>query len=125
MTKRSSMSTRVAADVVAAASAVAPAEHRSTAEQINHWARLGMQIERSDTLLTRHALEVAAGRAQFSTLAETERRAAHALVDARIAERAAGERFGAAARSAGLTTVALDDDGRLVEIGPDGAHLGR
>jgi hypothetical protein len=106
--------------VVAIASAVAPSEHRTTAEQINHWARIGMQVERSGTVATRRVLAVAAGEAQFSTLDAQERETAHALIDAEIAERAAGQRFGPAARAAGHTTVSLDADGDLVEIAADG-----
>lgn len=47
MAKAASTPTLVAADVVAAATAVAPHEHRSVAEQINRWARLGMQLDRA------------------------------------------------------------------------------
>ena len=46
MAKGTSTPTRVAADVAAAASAVAPSEHRTATEQINYWARIGMQVER-------------------------------------------------------------------------------
>jgi hypothetical protein len=116
VTKPASTSTRVAGDVVAIASAVAPGEHRTIAEQINHWARIGMQVERSGSVATRRVLAVAAGEAQFSTLDGDEREAAHALIDAQIAERAASERFGPAARAAGHTTVSLDEDGHLIEL---------
>lgn len=120
MAKRTSTPTRVTADIAAAAAAVAPAENRTIAEQINYWTRIGMQIERSGSVASRRVLAVAAGEAQFSSLDPDERATAHALVDARIAERAAAERFGRAARAAGQTTVSLDHDGNLVEITPDG-----
>ncbi len=120
MGRPTSTSTRVAGDVVAIASAVAPGEHRTIAEQINHWARIGMQIERSGAVATRRVLAVAAGEAQFSTLGPDERGTAHALVDAEIAERVARQRFGPAARAAGHTTVSIDGDGRLVEISAEG-----
>lgn len=120
MVKRASAPTRVSADIAAAAATVAPAENRTMAEQINYWARIGMQVERSGSVTNRRVLAVAAGEAQFSSLAPEERTAAHALIDARIAERAAGERFGRAARAAGQTTVSLDDQGKLIEITPDG-----
>jgi hypothetical protein len=122
MSKGASTPTRVAADVAASAAAVAPSEHRSIAEQINYWARIGMQVERSGSLAHRRVLAVAAGQEQFSGLDTEERVAAHALVDAQIAERAAAERFGPAARAAGHTTVSIDDEGRLVEISPGGAR---
>jgi hypothetical protein len=120
VSKPASTSTRVAGDVVAIASAVAPGEHRTIAEQINHWARVGMQVERSATIATRRVRVVAAGEAQFSTLEEDEREVAHALIDAQIAERAARERFGPAARAAGHLTVSLDEEGHLIEITAEG-----
>ena len=94
------------------------------AEQINYWTRIGMQVERSATASARRIMAVAAGTAQFSTLSTEERSAAHALIDARIAERAATERFGPTARRAGYATVSVDDEGNLVEIAPDGTRRG-
>lgn len=120
MAKRTSTPTRVTADIAAAAASVAPTENRTMAEQINYWTRIGMMVERSGSVASRRVLAVAAGEAQFSSLTPDERTAAHALVDGRIAERVAGERFGRAARAAGQSTVSLDDEGNLIEISPDG-----
>lgn len=120
MAKGTSTPTRVAADVAAAASAVAPSEHRTAAEQINHWARIGMQIERSGSLASRRVLAVASGEAPFHELSPDERQAAHSLIDAAIAERVADLRFGPTARSTGQITVSIDPGGHLVEIAPDG-----
>jgi len=83
-------------------------------EQINHRARVGMQIERSGSVTTRRVLAVANGDEQFSTLTPTERTTAHALVDARISERTSKQRFGRDTRAAGSTTASLDD-GNLIE----------
>lgn len=122
MAKTSSIPTRVAEDVATTAKAVAPAENRSATEQISHWARIGMQIERSGSVATRRVLAVATGQAQFSSLTDEERVAAHAMVDARISELAAAQSFGAAARDEGHSTVSLDEDGNLIEIGADGGR---
>lgn len=122
MAKGATTPTRVTADVVATAASVAPAENRTVTEQINYWARLGMQVERSSSVAGRGVLAAVTGEAQFSTLTPEERAIAHATVDARIAERVAKERFGAAARKAGQVTVSIDDDGTLVEIAPDGGR---
>ena len=122
MAKGASTPTRVNADVAAAAAAVAPAENRTTAEQINYWVRLGMQVERAASATSRGVLAVVSGDAQFSTLDPHERAAAHASIDARMAERVADQRFGPAARKAGRVTVSIDDDGALVEIAPDGTR---
>lgn len=122
MAKGATTPTRVTADVATTAAAVAPGEHRTITEQINYWARLGMQIERSASAAGRRVLAVAAGEEQLSTLTGEERAVAHATIDARIAERVAGARFGPAARKAGQVTVSIDDDGTLIEIAPDGSR---
>jgi hypothetical protein len=120
--KAPSTPTRVAGDIAATAQAVAPAEHRSVAEQINHWTRIGMLVERSGSVANRRLLSVVSGQAQFSSLSADERATAHALVDARIAELGASQSFGPAARADGQTTVSVDDDGNLIEIAPDGSR---
>jgi D-serine deaminase-like pyridoxal phosphate-dependent protein len=122
MAKGASAPTRVMADIAATAASVASAENRTATEQINYWARIGMQIERSGSVTSRRVLAVAAGEAQFAGLVPEERSAAHAVIDARLAEQAAKERFGPAARAAGHTTVSIDDDGALIEIAPDGSR---
>lgn len=122
MAEGASTPTRVTADVVATAASVASTENRSVTEQINYWARLGMQVERSTSVTSRRVLAVVAGDAQFSTLTPEERTVAHATIDARIAERIAKERFGPVARKAGQVTVSIDDDGTLIEIAPDGSR---
>lgn len=122
MAKAPSTPTRVAGDIAATAHAVAPAENRSVAEQISHWARIGMLVERAGSLANRRLLAVISGQAQFSDLSGDERTTAHALVDARIAELAASQSFGPAARADGQTTVSIDDDGTLIEIAPDGTR---
>jgi hypothetical protein len=122
MSKGASMPTRVTADVAATAASVAPTENRTIAEQINYWLRIGMQVERSTSLDSRRVLAVIAGEAQFSTLTSPERTIAHSMIDARIAERVASQRFGTSARKAGQVTVSIDDDGTLVEIAPDGSR---
>src|SRR3546814_18495533 len=78
---------------------------------------------RTDTLFPYTTLfRSAAGDAQLSSLTPPERTAAHALIDAGIAERAARERFRRPARTAGQTTVSPDDDGNLIDIPPDGSR---
>jgi len=79
-------------------------------------------VDRTVSAEGRRVLDVVTGAAQFSTLTRQERTAAHATIDARLADRVASERFGPAARKAGHVSVSLDDDGTLVEIGPDGVR---
>lgn len=122
MTKGHSTPTRMKADIAATAASVAPTQHRTTTEQMNFWARIGMQVERSMSVAQGRVLAAVSGDAQFSALTPEERTVAHATIDARIAERAAEQRFGPDARKAGHVTVSIDDDGNLIEIAPDGSR---
>lgn len=79
-----------------------------------------MHVDQSTSLANRRVLAVVAGEAQFSTLTPRERDSAHAMIDARIAERAADQGLGPLARNAGQTTVSLDDDSNIIEITPRG-----
>lgn len=119
---KASVPTRVNADVANAAGSVALVENRSTTEQINYWARLGMQVERASSLDGRRILDVVSGSEQFSTLSVQDRVVAHATIDAQMAERVADEHFGEAARKSGQVSVFLDGDGSIVEVGADGVR---
>lgn len=116
MAKPATTPTRISSDIVAQADAVAHLEDRSTTEQINHWTRIGMQVERSNTLASRRVLAVARGSEQFAELGNDERTAAHALIDADISDRAERARLGETAVADGRMSVSIDDDGNLVEI---------
>lgn len=122
MGKGSTTPTRIVDDVATVAAALAHEEDRTMAEQINYWARLGMQVERSASLANRRVRAAAAGTGQFAPLSADERLAAHAMVDAGIAARAAKQRFGRDVRASGQTTVSLDEDGNVVEIAADGTR---
>ena len=61
-----------------------------------------------------------AGTTALSQLTPEEALVANAEIDAAISERARDVDFGAVLASAGITTVALDDEGRLVRYDPDG-----
>lgn len=119
----SSTPVRVADDVAADAKSVAAREHRSTTEQINRWARIGRNVDLSTSVDQRRIMAVVAGDTQFKSLSPRERVLAHAIVDADIERLAADAHFGAEARDErGLTTVALDANGGLVLMAPDGTE---
>ncbi len=122
MARRAPSPTRVSADIATAAASVALNENRSAAEQINYWARIGMQVERAASSGSRRVMAVVSGAAQFSDLMSDERAVAHATIDARIARRVSDQSFGANQRKVGQVTVSVDDDGQLVEISPDGSR---
>ena len=114
--------TRIAPDVYAAAQQAAVRESRSAAEQINHWARLGQSLALSQSASRRRVEAVLAGSLPMSVLRPEEREVVNAELDAAITAAAQSTPLGLAASAAGVTTVALDDEGRLVEYRPDGTH---
>lgn len=122
MAKTAKQPMRVPTDIAEVAAQVAIDEDRSQTEQVTYWLRIGMQVERAASADSRRALAVASGHAQFAELTAPERATAHATIDARIAARAASISFGEHARTAGQTTVSLDDEGALIEIAPDGTR---
>jgi len=112
--------TRFAADLIDAAAVEGPLESRSGKMQLEHWARVGMHVSMRDTVARRRVEAVLAGDAELSQLDEAERVVANAEIDALIAERTRKVSLGAAASATGITTVALDDEGRIVSYAPDG-----
>lgn len=120
MGKGASTPTRVNVDLAENAASVAAIENRTATEQINYWARIGMQVERATSAASRRILAVVTGDSQFAELDVADRTVAHATIDARMAERIAAAKFGTDARRAGQVTVAIDDDGNLIEIAPGG-----
>jgi hypothetical protein len=112
--------TRIAPDVFAAAQQAAARESRSAAEQVNHWARVGQSVALHQSASRRRIEAVLAGSLPMSVLRPDEREIVNAELDAAITAKAQSTPLGAAVSTDGVTTVALDDEGRLVEYRPDG-----
>lgn len=113
--------TRVAADLLEAAEREAQRESRSTREQLDHWARLGMHIAMASTAARRRVEQAVAGEVPLSDLTDDERPVANAELSLAISEAANRMSFANRLAAEGVTTVTLGDDGNLVERGPDGA----
>ena len=109
--------TRIASDLYAAAQQAAVRESRSAAEQVNHWARLGQSLALHQSASRRRIEAVLAGTLPMSALRPDERDVVNAELDAAITSRAQSTPLG---KAVGGTTVALDEEGRLVESRPDG-----
>ena len=112
--------TRIAPDVYAAAQHVAVRESRSTAEQVNHWARLGQSVALHQGSSRRRIEAVLTGTLSMSVLRPDEREIVNAELNAAVTATAQSTPLGRAVSADGVTTVALDDQGRLVEYRPDG-----
>lgn len=112
--------TRVAADLLAAAEREAAAESRSTRQQLDHWARLGMRVSMRTTAARRRIERALAGELPLAGLSEDEQAVANAEIDAAVAADAAGASYADQFAREGVTTVGLDSHGRVVERRPDG-----
>ena len=75
--------TRIDEDVTSAAKVAAELFSRSTAQQVNHWARIGRELESSASISQRDIAEVLAGRASYDELSAREQ----AVVRAEWSER--------------------------------------
>ena len=112
--------TRIAPDVYAAAQQAARRESRSAAQQIDYWIRVGQGYSLQQNASRRRIEAVLEGALPMSALRREERQIVNAELDAAITTKAQATPLGAAVQADGVTTVALDDQGRLVEYRPDG-----
>ncbi|MGH3412354.1 MAG: TA system antitoxin ParD family protein [Marmoricola sp.] len=112
--------TRFAAELVDAAAAEGARQSRSARQQLDHWVRVGRAVSGS-TSAARHRVEAAlAGQLPLTSLTDEEGVTFNAEIGAAIEENLAGTHYGRTLATEGITTVALDEDGRLVEYDPDG-----
>jgi ParD-like antitoxin of type II bacterial toxin-antitoxin system len=114
--------TRFDADLFDAALDEGRRENRSGRQQLEHWTRIGRMFSAYETATRRRIAEAVRGDIPLSALSGDERLVANIELDVAIRERAAGASFGYALLKAGVTTVALDDNGDLVEFRPDGSR---
>lgn len=113
--------TRIDEDLFAAAKSAGEALSRSAAQQINHWARIGRELEASRAVSVRDVAEVLAGRASYDELGAREQAVVRAEWDERMAELRMGLNLEDEFIAAGETWVEADPQGRTVERGGPGA----
>lgn len=111
--------TRLPTDLIEAAEAEGREEHRSAAKQLEHWARFGMFFA-GQTDVSRRIQRAVAGRVPLTELTSEERLVANATIDANISVAANSVSFADRLAARGVTTVLIDDEGRLIERHPDG-----
>lgn len=112
--------TRFAIDLLEAAAVEGGREGRSAKQQLDHWARVGRAVSMHHTAARRRIEAALAGTLDLTELSGTERVVVNAELDATVNEVAQEISFGERLAAEGVTTVALDDGGRLVEHRPDG-----
>jgi hypothetical protein len=121
MAKADDRVTRVAADLVDAAAAEGARQSRSTKQQIDHWARVGRAVSSQHSASRRRVEAALAGDLELSELTVEEGVVFNAEISAAIEEGLARTNYGDVLAARGVTTVALDDSGEVVEYAPDGS----
>lgn len=111
---------RFDAELYEAAAAEGRREARSATQQLAHWARLGRSLSSTTSAAQRRIEEVLAGRRPMVELGAEEGAALNARIDVAVEEFLEASHYGEALAGEGVTTVALDDEGRLVRHLPDG-----
>lgn len=113
--------TRFASDLVDDAAVQGARDSRSATQQLDYWVRLGRAVSTSTSQARSRIEDALAGSLAMSALTGDEGAVLNAEVTAAIERDLATRHYGRDLASAGITTVALDDDGTLVEYRPDGS----
>jgi len=116
-----SKTTRLPVDLIEAAEAEGRGEHRSAAKQIEHWARFGMYFDGQTSSSRRRIQRAVAGEALLADLDADEQVVANAAINAAISTAANEMSFADRLAARGVTTVVMDDEGRMVRRHPDGS----
>ncbi len=115
--------TRVAADLVDSAAAEGARQSRSAKQQLDHWARVGRAVSSQHTAPRRRVEAALTGHLPISELTVEEGVVFNAEISAAIEESLARTNYGAALAGLGITTVALNEAGDIVEHRPDGTEV--
>ena len=118
MTSKPDRPTRFAADLIESASAEGARQSRSTKAQLDHWVRVGRAVSVRNDAVTRRLEAALAGTLPVSMLTPPERVLLNAEIDAAVQERAQAINFREYFTGQGITTVALDEEGRLARFHP-------
>ncbi|OBF28201.1 hypothetical protein A5724_27625 [Mycobacterium sp. ACS1612] len=115
--------TRFAADLMDAAAAEGARQSRSAKQQLDHWARVGRAVSSRHSAARRRVEAALAGELELTELSHEEGVVFNAEISAAIEEKLAGANYGGILAGRGVTTVALNDAGELVEHRPDGTSV--
>ena len=113
--------TRVAADLMDSAAVEGARQSRSAKQQLDHWARVGRAVSSQQAAARRRVEAALAGDLELRELSVEEGAVFNAELAAAIQENLADTNYGGVLAGRGITTVALDDNGDIVEHRPDGS----
>ncbi len=115
--------TRVAADLLDSAAVEGARQSRSAKQQLDHWVRVGRAVSSQQSAARRRVESALAGDLELRELSAEEGVVFNAEVAAAIQENLARSHYGEVLAARGVTTVAVNDDGEIVEHRPDGTSV--
>ena len=115
--------TRFAADLLDSAAAEGARQSRSAKQQLDHWARVGRAVSSRHSAARRKVEAALAGKLELAELSEEEGVVFDAEISAAIQESLADADYGRVLAGRGITTVAVNEDGEIVEHRPDGSSV--
>ncbi len=121
MTETADRVTRFAADLIDSAAAEGARQSRSAKQQLDHWARVGRAVSSQHSAARRKVEAALTGDTPLSELTAEEGSVFNAEIAASIEESLARVDYGSTLAARGITTVALDEDGEIVQYRPDGS----
>jgi hypothetical protein len=111
------MPTRIDGDLFEAAKTAGQVHSRSAAQQLDHWARIGRELEASPAITHDEIERVLTGRATYDEVNDRAQAVVRAAWDAEISQRIAGLDFTDRLQASGRTWAEADDDGNVVTRG--------
>ncbi|WP_435746814.1 TA system antitoxin ParD family protein [Microbacterium sp. PMB16] len=115
----STMPTRVDGDLFEVAKSIGAESSRSAAQQINHWARIGRELEASPRVSHRDIRRVLASEASYDDLSERDQAVVRATWDEQIVERRTRLDLAAEFTRSGRRWTDADAQGHPVAHGDD------
>ena len=115
--------TRVAADLLDSAAVEGARQSRSAKQQLDHWARVGRAVSSQQTAARRRVESALAGDLELRELSVEEGVVFNAEIAAAVQEKLAELNYGKLLAERGITTVALNEEGEIVEHRPDGTSV--
>jgi ParD-like antitoxin of type II bacterial toxin-antitoxin system len=112
--------TRFAADLLDSAAVEGARQSRSAKQQLDHWARVGRAVSSQHSVARRRVEAALAGDLDIGELDAEEGVVFNAEIAAAIDEHLADTHYGELLAKRGITTVALNEAGDIVEYHPDG-----
>ncbi len=118
-----SIPTRVSRELHETAKVAGQVTSRSVAQQIEHWARIGREVELSSSTSQRDVAAVLAGETAYDRLGAEDQSLVRARWAERIEQRLAELDMVAEFATRGSTYVDMDEDGRMVRRDADGTVI--